>query len=253
MTEAWNVYLDNTIPASPGKLTLIKAFGDLLKTQLEILPYELPEIFAPSSDEEQSDPTPQLIAMKASSLSSSFANGTIRTYVRPIGGGELSDLAPQRWGLDDPLPRFSTGLLSLEKWYDNSASPTHRIFISLDDFAHWMTKLSLKSTLTDKELLLHENPLMHYQRLAETNKAEQSESKPTDQVSKIEAIQPTRITSEIFLTREEVERVIGMRRSFIYDQMQQRRFPLGIKMGNRTRWLQSEIFEWMKARADDRG
>ena len=56
------------------------------------------------------------------------------------------------------------------------------------------------------------------------------------------------------LTRGEVERRVGLRRSSLYRELRQGRFPLPVRVGPRAvRWPLSEIKEWIAARPRSAG
>ena len=52
-----------------------------------------------------------------------------------------------------------------------------------------------------------------------------------------------------FLRRAEVERIVGLKRSAIYDRMARDQFPRPVRLaGSRAvRWQQSKVAAWMKA------
>lgn len=60
---------------------------------------------------------------------------------------------------------------------------------------------------------------------------------------------------EIFMRREEVERVTGLRRSSIYYLMSHGQFPKPVKLGraHAVAWLQSEVKSWQESRVAERG
>lgn len=52
---------------------------------------------------------------------------------------------------------------------------------------------------------------------------------------------------EKLLTRKEVEHIIGLKRSTIYDWMRSGRFPRPMRLGPKAvRWRQSDITTWME-------
>ena len=51
------------------------------------------------------------------------------------------------------------------------------------------------------------------------------------------------------LTRAEVERLVGLRRSSIYRLMRANRFPAPLKIGDRAvRWISTELDDWLAGR-----
>lgn len=63
-----------------------------------------------------------------------------------------------------------------------------------------------------------------------------------------------RTATDRLLTRAEVERLVGLRRSAIYSLMRAGKFPLPLKIsGNAVRWRLSEIEAWIDALPRARG
>ena len=55
-----------------------------------------------------------------------------------------------------------------------------------------------------------------------------------------------RETTDRLLTRAEVERVVGLKRSALYRAMREGRFPEPLRVGPKSvRWLLSEIEKWV--------
>ena len=55
-------------------------------------------------------------------------------------------------------------------------------------------------------------------------------------------------TTDRLLTRAEVERLVGLRRSAIYSLMRAGKFPVPLRIsGNAVRWRLSEIEAWIDA------
>ena len=60
--------------------------------------------------------------------------------------------------------------------------------------------------------------------------------------------------TERLLTRGEVERRVGLRRSSLYREMRQGRFPLPVRVGPRAvRWPAAEIAAWIATRPRSHG
>ena len=61
-------------------------------------------------------------------------------------------------------------------------------------------------------------------------------------------------TDDRLLTRAEVERRVGLRRSSLYREMRQGRFPLPVRIGPRAvRWPSTEIEAWIASRPRSHG
>ena len=57
----------------------------------------------------------------------------------------------------------------------------------------------------------------------------------------------------VFLDMQEVSRRVGLRRSFIYQLAKDKKFPQPVKLTERqSRWIESEIVEWQRARVAER-
>ncbi|MFJ5296724.1 helix-turn-helix transcriptional regulator [Pseudomonas sp. NPDC088368] len=53
--------------------------------------------------------------------------------------------------------------------------------------------------------------------------------------------------SEALLDRKELCKRIGFSHTFVYKEIRAGRFPMHRKIGNRSRWLESEVNEWIKS------
>lgn len=61
------------------------------------------------------------------------------------------------------------------------------------------------------------------------------------------------INSLIFISRNEVERITGMSRSWIYQAMAENNFPRPVPCTKTTRrWVLSEVQTWMQEKLEDR-
>ncbi len=137
---------------SGGRRTLTSAFADLVVSRQGFQSYELPEIFAAPEDEGENDAARDLVRLEAEHLSRMFANGRLNSFVRPLGGGEVTAIAPELWEIDDSLPRFATGALNLEHWADYSADPTHRVFVDVQQFDSWLANLKPLGPLSNRQI-----------------------------------------------------------------------------------------------------
>jgi len=54
---------------------------------------------------------------------------------------------------------------------------------------------------------------------------------------------------EVLLKLEQVEAQTGMKKSYIYREMEKSTFPPRHKVGGGTRWYQSDIQRWIRARS----
>lgn len=53
--------------------------------------------------------------------------------------------------------------------------------------------------------------------------------------------------SETLLDRKELCKKISFSHTFVYKEMREGRFPKPRKIGNRSRWLESEIDTWINS------
>ena len=57
-------------------------------------------------------------------------------------------------------------------------------------------------------------------------------------------------TQERLINLDEVERVTGFRSSYIYASIQKSKFPKPLKIGNASRWRESEVQQWSHAQIE---
>ena len=74
------------------------------------------EIFEAPEDDGENDAARDLVQLDAEHMARAFAIGKLDTFGPPLGGGEVVTIPTAHWELDDPLPRFATGALNLERW-----------------------------------------------------------------------------------------------------------------------------------------
>ncbi|MEN5285571.1 AlpA family phage regulatory protein [Stenotrophomonas lactitubi] len=55
---------------------------------------------------------------------------------------------------------------------------------------------------------------------------------------------------EVLLKLEQVEAQTGMKKSYIYREMEKGTFPPRHKIGGGTRWFQSDVQRWIAARSN---
>lgn len=70
------------------------------------------------------------------------------------------------WEIDDPLPRFATGVFNATEWADADADApaTHRIFVDAKEFDEWLAGLKPLGPLSDRELEGALNPRLRAAR-----------------------------------------------------------------------------------------
>lgn len=140
------------------------------------------------------------------------AAGRLRTYARPMGGGENIELKAGAWELDEYRARFASSAIDPLRPFDAEAAPTHWIFVDMDGF----------NALTAESC---------------------GESPPA--ATGAGTTQPTR-----FLRLPEVKARTGMSRSTIYNRIRDKQFPEPRNLGgNISAWPEAELDRWIADRA----
>ncbi|MGV0960621.1 MAG: helix-turn-helix transcriptional regulator [Limnohabitans sp.] len=62
-------------------------------------------------------------------------------------------------------------------------------------------------------------------------------------------MESTSTQTPVLLTIRELRQTTKMGRSFVYQEIQAGRFPRPVKLGRSSRWLATEIHEWVNAQA----
>lgn len=255
--EPWSIYEGRVGIASVGRITLTAAFANLVACSAGFDPYDLPSIFAAPEDEADNDACRDLVRLDAELLAQVFISGRITTFARPIDGGEVTPILPDLWEIDDPLPRFSTGLFSRTEWARPTATPTHRIFVAADQFDDWLVALRPDRDLSARELAAVGDPIVRaawrIRRRAGSLEPEPSRSVAEDQPSTVALGAMNAGAAPILLTIKQVSAMVGLGRSTIYARMQQGEFPPSLPLGAAVRWHQSEVMRWIGDQAARRG
>ena len=250
----WSPYEGRTSMVSGGRRTLTSAFADLVVSRQGFQSYELPEIFVAPEDDGENDAARDLVRLEAEHLSRIFANGRLASFARPLGGGEVTAIAPELWELDDTLPRFATGALNLEHWADESAEPTHRIFVDGQQFDSWLASLKPLGPLSNRQI----EEIVDPQLRAARSVARRSVDREISNADRVVdghahmASTPPGVGPE-FLTVEEVSTLINRSRSSIYDYEKKGQFPERVKIGASSRWLKTGVHAWIAEQAAKRG
>ena len=250
----WSPYEGRTSIVSGGRKTLTSAFADLVVSRQGFQSYELPEIFAAPEDDGENDAARDLVRLEADHLSRMFVIGRLASFTRPLGGGEVAAIAPELWEIDDPLPRFATGALNLEHWADNTAEPTHRIFVDGQQFDSWLARLKPPGPLSNRQVEEFVDPQLRAARAVARRSADReigiadSEANGlAHEVSSALGVGPE------FLTVQEVSTLVGRSRSSIYEDEKKGQFPERVKIGASSRWVRTEILAWIAEQAAKRG
>lgn len=248
----WSPYLGREGISSAGRVTLIEAFGQVVESQQDFPPYELPEIFAAPTDDGENDTCRDLVRLEAEALCHAFAHGHIATYVRPLGGGQVEPLTPASWEIDDPLPRVASGLMNLNDWANADASPTHRIFVDADQFNRWLAGLPAPGPLSAKQAEEVADPQLRAARaIARQNNPAGASTEATEKVQ-FHASDPPGV-GPVLLSMKQLEKKVGLKNSTIYAKIKSDGFPEAIKLGKRSLWSEPEVEEWLRGKAAKRG
>lgn len=247
----WSPYAEQAFATSAGRISLVKAFGDLVRVRQGFNPHELPEIFAAPEDEGENDACRHLVTMDAAFLTIQFAQERIATFARPLGGGEVVPIMAIMWEIDDPLPRTATGTFSFEQWANPDAPPTHRIFVDSAGFDEWLACLDTSNRLSIRDL---EGALDPQLRAARTVAARRVNDAISPQGQNLEgdpgaSLYQSLSVGDQLLTREEVEALIKFKRSAIYTKIKEDGFPKGIPLGGRVVWRKSAVMAWVEEKA----
>ncbi|WP_202391972.1 helix-turn-helix transcriptional regulator [Qipengyuania vulgaris] len=250
----WSPYVGRTSMVSAGRKTLTSAFADLVVSRQGFQSYELPDIFSAPVDEGENDAARDLVRLEAEHLSRMFANGRLTSFARPLGGGEVTTIASEFWELDDPLPRFATGVLNLEQWADEGAEPTHRIFVDGQQFDGWLASLKPLGPLSNRQVEEIVDPQLRATRSVARRSAQCGFGQADGVVDghQHEMSTPPGVGPE-FLTVKEVSTLVGRSRSSIYEDEKKGQFPERVKIGASSRWAKSEVLAWIAEQATKRG
>lgn len=246
--QPWSIYEGRLSAGSAGRLSLEKAFAMLLLDRTGFESWELPEIFSGPDDDGETGMARELVRLDAELMSEAFLNGRISTFARPINGGDVIALKPNVWEIDEPIERFAVASLNIDQWMNANAKPTHRIFIDEEQFMNWARKLQRPETLTEDQIDRILNPFG-------SAKPEAAELGQPDDLTQIlaQALPSDRPgAGATMLKLPEVCKMVGLSASSIYARIEQERFPKQLKLGGSSRWLASEIEDWIKHHADNR-
>jgi len=249
---SWSPYLGRTAIASNGRVTLTSAFADAVRCLSGFSPYELPQIFAAPEDYGENDACRDLVRLDAEQLAERFVTGNIATYARPLSGGEIVGIDRTLWEIDDPLPRFATGVLNFDYWADSDALPTHHIFVDSEQFDLWLAGLKPFGPLTIRQLEDVTDPQVRAARYVAARSVGHDVNMDDARTMTETASAPPG-AGPLLLTIKEVQDIVGQSRSTIYARMKAGEFPESIKLGNSTRWKRIEVLAWIEEQAARRG
>jgi predicted DNA-binding transcriptional regulator AlpA len=209
-------YLANDPPTSSGRTLLALAFAHYCGLMWGYAPTE---VACALSDEGDAAPKEHReIKLAAGLIGRIMADGRLRSYARPFGGGEPIPLKASIWEVDNFTARFAGSSIALSQPFDHGAPATHWIFVDTTDF-----DAILDAVTSDVPRPPH---------IAKPS------SEPV--AAEISATGHDRL-----LRLPEVMHRTGMSRSTIYARMGQGRFPSTVPMTGIAAWRESDVSEWL--------
>ncbi|WP_420606539.1 helix-turn-helix transcriptional regulator [Novosphingopyxis sp.] len=249
MIELWSPYDGRQDFASVGRISLIKAFANVVRLRLNIEPHELSSIFAAPSDDAENDCGKDLVGVQAHYLVDDFLSGAVTSFARPIGGGDVVTMLAKMWELDDYMPRFATGALNLERWSDPDAKPTHHIFVDKQQFEQFLMSLPADDELSDYQL-----QCLADRRLAimQGQQNERASGDPSLDVNGVVGLSATSSVQDRLLEMQSIIALCGCQKSKIYAMIKGGEFPQQVSVGGKSLWSEKEINQWVEQHKDKR-
>ena len=154
-------------------------------------------------------------------------DGRFPTYARPVGGGPTVAIPPWHWELDNLLPRFAASAYAFDAPFDSEARPTHWIFADA----------AVEVAIYD----LHRPP-----ELA-TAGGRSDETVAGEPNGGAEEVGAGAGSSARFLRLPQVEALVGIKKSEIYERMGRGEFPANrpIGRGRARGWREADILAWL--------
>lgn len=250
----WSCYAERLALPSAGRTALVAAFANLVAARAGFRAFDLPDIFAAPEDEGDNDACRDLVRLDAELLAGKFVRGQIQTFARPLGGGEIIEVAPDKWEIDDPLPRFATGAFNLDRWAEPEAEHTHRLFVDSPQFDRWLAALKPPGPLTVRQVEAIVDPQLRAARsVAAAAMSVNAEAvEVTEAADQGTASGPTGL-GPVLMDLREVTALTKLSRSTIYELKKVGKFPEQVKLGASSRWKRSEVLAWIEEQAAKRG
>lgn len=219
VSAPWEIYRLDMPPRSAGRVLLSEFLQTYTVLQHGIGHDQIADAFT-GKPEEAGDTA--LIKSAVRLLGSLLLNGTVRSYSRPMGGGQLQPLEPNIWELDDFLPRFATCALDPRRPFDANAAPTHRIFVDEEAI-----QLVFDACCADIAAPARGKGVAIIREDAAAGDLAELED-------------------EGFIRMPDLKAMVGMSSNTIYDRIRDQRFPAPVKNGSRiSAWRRSEVREWL--------
>lgn len=208
------------MPSSVGKLPLAIAVAQLASLSCDIDPDELEDAAA------RSDP---ILGSTFRWLLDRLQTGEVMAWSRPLGGGLPQHLPVDYWQIDDPSARFITSQLNVKAPFERDAAPDSWLFIDEEDFVSLWNLVVAAAEQQDE--LRRSLPRMARKAGTGPGQAPSRDARADEQM----------------LSIDEVIAKVRLSRGAIYARITERRFPPPVKIGRSSRWLQSELDDWIAA------
>lgn len=251
--KPWTPYLDRVWITSHGRVALVSAFADLIQFRSGFQSHELPDIFEAPDDDGENDACRDLVRINAEILTETFILGEIDTFARPLSGGEVTPIFSEHWEIDDPLPRFASGIFNRDEWAHQTAPPTHRIFLDSQQFDRWLAALKSPGLLSRREVEAILDPQVRAVRSAAAAIVSNDDvAIASDNGGPLATVDQSGL-GPVLLKWQEVAELTSQSRSSIYTKTKSGQFPKQVKLGSSARWKKSEVLSWINEQAAKRG
>jgi prophage regulatory protein len=165
----------------------------------------------------------QKFAFIIAELGQAFADGKVQTFIRPFDLGETRPLAPAMWNRDDLRNIFGTSIFP--GWGESGQADFYWVYVNIGD-----ADVILKGAKA--------RPKKQSDGLFPTPTAR------SDQ--KLDVYKERPFISPSLLNVREVETIVGLSRSTIYNRIKSKEFPAPFKYGPRiSRWRREVIDGWI--------
>lgn len=166
-------------------------------------------------------------------------DGRLRTYARPLGGGDCTAISTNAWEMDAHGHRFARSSYDPARPYDPSAEPTHWIFMDADDAEGLVMAACRDGTNIWQE---REAALAAAGTAGTASASVDAEPHWADEDADPSRPQPGRR----YIRRKEVEVRTGMSRSTIYSKIKTGDFPDCQRLGKRMSvWIEADVDAWL--------
>lgn len=206
------------MPSCVGKLPLGIAIAQLCGLACDVDPDELGELAA------RGEP---VLRPTFRWLLDYFQSGEVSAWQRALGGGLPHPVPTEFWHIDDPAPRFISSQLSVSSPFDSQAPADSWLFIDEGDYASLWN--SVVAAIEQHGEVRRPLPRLPSQRPLVIKGTEISEASSPDKL----------------LSLGDVIDKVRLSRGAIYGRISEKAFPAPIKIGRSSRWLQSELDEWI--------